>query len=271
MNAPVTNIESAKPGMRIVESLELPPVASLETITVETGDDAPHNLVGLLSGDIRSRPFGLLRGQVLKEAGRLNARLIGVTSAAPGAGKTFVSSNLAAALGRISGQQVYLLDLDLRRPAIAERFGLVVEKGMEAYFDGSTDDLAALGRRVEGTGLGVFATRRLDPYPGELLGGERLDDLIAAMRRLPSTAIVICDLPPAFVGDDALTVIGKLDAYIHVVDEGITPKRQAEELRSMMKPATCLGVVLNRYNGRWNDSYGYASARQYARYYDTAE
>lgn len=267
MNAPVTNLET----MRVAASLELPPVDALGTMTLGTGEDAPRDLVGLLSNDLRSRPFSLLRGQVLKEAGRQNVRLIGVTSAAPGAGKTFVSSNLAAALGRIPGQQVYLLDLDLRRPAIAERFGVIVDKGLESYFDGSVDDLGQLGRRVEGTGLGVFATRRMDPYPGELLAGQRLDSLIAAMRRLPPSAMVICDLPPAFVGDDALSVIGKLDAYIHVVDEGITPKRQAEELRSMMQPSTCLGVVLNRYDGRWNDSYGYASSRQYARYYDTAE
>lgn len=267
MNAPVTNIEAR----RQVTSVELPPIEALQTLALDTGEDAPANLVGLLSNDLRSRPFSLLRGQVLKEASRKKARLIGITSAAPGAGKTFVSSNLAAALGRIPGQQVYVLDLDLRRPAIAERFGMVVEKGMEAYFEGTTDDLTSLGRRIDGTGLAVFATRRMDPYPGELLGGERLDNLIAAMRRLPSSAMVICDLPPAFVGDDALSVIGKLDAYIHVVDEGITPKRQAEELRNMMQPSPCLGVVLNRYDGRWNDSYGYASARQYARYYDTAE
>ncbi|MEP6784469.1 MAG: CpsD/CapB family tyrosine-protein kinase [Sphingomonadales bacterium] len=268
MNAPVTNIEPAK---RTVGSLDLPPVEALASITLGVGDDAPTNLIGLLSNDIRSRPFSLLRGQVLKEAGRQDIRLIGVTSAAPGAGKTFVSSNLAAAIGRISGRQVYLLDLDLRRPSIAERFGVVVETGMESYFDGSVDDLSTIGRRIEGTGLALFGTRRMDPYPGELLGGARLENLIAAMRRLPPSALVICDLPPAFVGDDALTVISKLDAYIHVVDEGTTPKRQAEELRSMMQPATCLGVVLNRYDGRWNDSYGYASARQYARYYDTAE
>jgi protein-tyrosine kinase len=79
---------------------------------------------------------------------------------------------------------------------------------------------------------------------------------------------VLCDLPPAFVSDDAVTIVERLDSYIHVIDEGITPRRQVEELRAMMAPKACLGAILNRYSGGWNDSYGYAAARKYSRYYD---
>ena len=250
---------------------DLPPIDALESLALEAESEISRELVGFATNDIRSRPFSLLRGQFMKEASRAGRRLIGVTSAAPGAGKTFVTSNLAASISKIPGQQVYLFDLDLRRPALADRFGIEIECGLETFFDGKTNDLGSIGRKIEGTGLGVFATNRIDPYPGDMLGGERLDAFIAALHRLPSNCVVLCDLPPAFVSDDALSVIGRLDAYIHVLDEGVTPKRQAEELRNMMQPAPCLGVVLNRYDGQWNDSYGYASSRQYDRYHDAED
>jgi protein-tyrosine kinase len=217
-----------------------------------------------------SRAINLLRAQLLRRASKQDINLIGVTSAAPDAGKSFVTANLAIALARIQDQAVVLLDLDLRRPTIADRLGLEIDSGLEAWLSGTTDDLVRIGRRFGDTALSIYATQGWSDGSGDLLANARFDSLIAALRALPKSTIVLCDLPPAFVSDDAVNVVTKLDAYIHVIDEGVTPRRQAEELRAMMEPAKCLGAVLNRYAGRWNDSYGYAASRKYARYYDPA-
>jgi protein-tyrosine kinase len=241
---------------------ELPDfVPTVDTIEAE-------GLVGFGRKPLAARPFNLLRAQVLKRAAKSGCRLIGVTSAAPDAGKSFVTTNVAAALARIPGQQVVLIDLDLRRPSVADRFGLDLEHGIDAWLNGKTDDFRMCGVHVSDTGLSLYPANRVGDGSGELLASARFDMLVAALRALPETTLVLCDLPPAFVSDDAMTAVGKLDGYIHVLDEGVTPRRQAEELKSMLDPAPCLGAVLNRYSGRWNDSYGYAAAQKYARYYD---
>lgn len=215
-----------------------------------------------------TRAINLLRAQVRKRLESQGINRIGITSAEPDAGKSFVTANLAVALSRIEGQEVVLFDLDLRRPTVARRLGIETSVGLESWLSGDIDNLADVGRRFGQTGLSVYATNGQYTRPGEMIASARFDALVDGLGNLPKSTIVLCDLPPAFISDDAVTVVERLDAYIHVIDEGITPRRQAEELRAMMEPALCLGAVLNRYAGRWNDSYGYAAARKYARYYD---
>ena len=80
-----------------------------------------------------------------------------------------------------------------------------------------------------------------------------------------ASRIVVCDLPPVFVGDDAMAVAKHLDAYIHVVGSGTSTTRQFEELRRLLKDTHCLGSVLNRYVGGPFDPYGYG---RYSKAYD---
>lgn len=218
-----------------------------------------------------SRSINLLRAQVRKRSASRAVNRIGVTSAEPDAGKSFVTANLAVALSQIDGQDVILLDLDFKRPTVARRLGMSCDAGLESWLSGDVENLTEVGQRFGQSRLSVYPAAGHHSRSGDLLSSARFAALVKGLGALPKSTIVLCDLPPAFVSDDAVTVVGMLDSYIHVLDEGITPKRQAEELRAMMEPAVCLGAVLNRYAGRWNDSYGYAAARKYARYYDTEQ
>mgnify|MGYP003484450845 CR=1 FL=1 len=97
---------------------------SLNSLDVVESDHFSPKLVAMDSNDKRSRPFNLLRVQVTKKLDQVDGKLIGITSAAPGAGKSFVASNLAASLGMLSNRQTYLIDLDLRRASVAHVFGI---------------------------------------------------------------------------------------------------------------------------------------------------
>ena len=68
----------------------LPKEETLPTVEVELSTLAEHDVVGFNSRDIRSRPFNLLRTQVLKEMREKGWNLLGVTSATPEAGKSFL-------------------------------------------------------------------------------------------------------------------------------------------------------------------------------------
>jgi protein-tyrosine kinase len=260
-------LKDVSPRVASNAGIVVPVAAALTAVEPDTELLRENGLVGWETG-IESRSVNLLRAQVRKRLENRNINIIGVTSAEPDAGKSFVTANLALALSRIDGQQVLLFDFDLRRPTLARRMGIDSPIGMESWLAGETNDLQAIGRRFGTTGLAVFPVISQHAQASELISTARFDDLMGALADLPKSTIVLCDLPPAFVSDDAMTVVERLHAYIHVVEEGVTPRRQAEELRAMLEPAECLGVVLNRYAGRWNDSYGYYAARKYARYYD---
>lgn len=254
------------PVGNVAAAVAIPDVAALE-VHEPDADLLHENGIVAWENGAEARAINLLRAQLRKRLERQGINRIGITSAEPEAGKSFVTANLAVALSRIDGQQVLLFDLDLRRPTIANRLGVETSVGLESWLSGDIENLADVGRRFGQTALSVYATNS-HPRAGELIASTRFDALIRALGTLPKSTIVLCDLPPAFISDDAVTVVERLDAYIHVIDEGITPRRQVEEVRAMMAPKMCVGAVLNRYTGGWNDSYGYAAARKYSRYYD---
>jgi Mrp family chromosome partitioning ATPase len=117
--------------------------------------------------------------------------------------------------------------------------------------------------------VAVFPAARTRKPPIELLAGDRLAEMIAGLRGLSDTAIMLVDLPPVFADDDAMIIAEHLDAFLLVVDAGKTTKNQVKEALAMMQPTSCLGTVLNRYRGGLADSYGYGYGYgAYQQYYE---
>lgn len=241
----------------------------LEIFTPPVTEIRKHRIVGFDSRDARARPFNLLRTSFAKKLKEDGHRLIGITSATPGAGKSFLSMNLASSLARVVEEPIYLVDLDMRRASLAEEIGLVPEFGVEAYLDESVDELAAIGRRIEGTKLCVFPSLRRMNNTAELLAGERFSQMIATFRERSDAAITLFDLPPAFASDDAMIGLAQLDGFVLVVDAGQTTRRHVQDVLSMLYPTPCIGSILNRYRGGLGDSYGYGyGGANYSNYYD---
>ena len=242
---------SSTPAMRVPALDELPTVG-LDAATLAAG-----GIVGFAARDLRARPFALLRSQIQRRLNRKHARLIGVTSAAPGEGKSFLSLNLAAALARVSEAPVYLIDLDLRRGSLAAVLGQAPSLGVGDILSGGHDNLTGVGWQIAGANLAVFPTRPMDEGSAELLAGERFARFAAGLRALPSDSIVLCDLPPVFAGDDAMITLERLDGYLLVVDSGKTTVKQVAHAIQLLEPTPCLGTILNRYQGGLADHYGY--------------
>jgi protein-tyrosine kinase len=249
-----------------VASFSIPDPSRLANAEADADGLENHIVVGFNSRDIRSRPFNLLRTQVLKEMRKNNWKLLGITSATPEAGKSFLATNLATALAQLPENRVFLFDLDLRRASLAETLGVEGEVGLTQYLDGSVDNLDAVGRQVTNLGLTLFPCYPSRVNSAELLTGERFATLVKAMRALPDDVVVICDLPPAFANDDAMAIIQSLDAYLFVIEEGVTTRAQVRDAMHLLEPAPCLGTILNRFQAGALDGYGYGG--KYDRYYN---
>jgi Mrp family chromosome partitioning ATPase len=231
---------------------------------------ASSDIFGFNSSDRRSRSFNLLRTQVMKIMKARDWKIIGVTSATPRVGKTFMSTNLAASLSRIPGTRTLLFDLDLRRGSVAQRFGIPAGQGINAFLAGEIDSLEASAYKVPHTGLTIYPAGPSTNPSAELLAGERMQMLVKAMAALPENVVCICDLPPAFANDDAAIVLQAIDAYLLVVEEGVTRAKQVRDAINMLKPSPCIGTVLNRYNGGLGGGdygFGYGDERYYDAYY----
>lgn len=238
--------------------------------TIGTADLPEQNIFGFNSRDQRSRPFNLLRSQLLKTARSRGWKLIGVTSATPRVGKSFIASNLSAALARTPELHTYLLDLDLRRSTIARNFGLPEGPGIADYLEGRVNDLRSISWNVEGGALTIVPSHDNDSHSAEVLAGARMDELIDAARALPEGTICVLDLPPVFANDDAVIIAQKIDAYMLVVQEGTTTVKQVRDAFNLLMPAPCIGTVLNHYSGGlMGDDYGYGYGKSgvYAEYY----
>src|SRR5882672_2341549 len=100
-----------------------------------------------------SQPAGhayrMLRTQVLQRARANGLSTVGVVSAVNGEGKTLTAVNLALSLAAEPNQTVLLVDLDLRRPAIARTLGLAVPAGLETWF-GREDPTKSVCYALEG-------------------------------------------------------------------------------------------------------------------------
>lgn len=226
-----------------------------------------QNIYGFLNGDTRSRPFKLLRSQVLKLSAATGAKVIGIVSATPAVGKSFVAANLAAALSRIADTIVYLVDLDLHRPALAQRFAIDGEIGVHDFLSGAEPSLDGVARRINDEALVLLPGYQRDVATGELLAGRRADALFAAFRALPANAVVLIDMPPIFADDDAVILASRIDGFLLVVEDARTTEKQVRDTVRVLQPTPLIGTVLNRYRSQiFSDDYGYGAGYGYGAY-----
>lgn len=255
-------------GYRAYDAVVIPNLHELPTLDLDPVHLAKRKIVGFQSRDVRSRAFNLFRSQLSKRMAQRDIKVLGITSAAPNAGKSFISTNIAAALSRMPDRQVYLFDFDLRRGSLAREMGLQSGHGLGLFLEGKINDLRDIGHQVGENGFAFFPCFASMERSAELFASDRFKALSAAMRALPDNAIVICDLPPAFANDDTAVICEHLDAYLMVVEQGVTTRKQVVGTREMLQPTPCIGSVLNRYDGGWSDPYGYGYGDKYSKYYD---
>src|SRR4051794_28622228 len=86
--------------------------------------------------DLRARSFDMLRTQALQSMDANGWQLLAVTSATAGCGKTVTACNLALSIARLPERSVMLVDLDLRKPKIANYLGINQKSGVLSVLQG---------------------------------------------------------------------------------------------------------------------------------------
>lgn len=204
--------------------------------------------------------FGLLDAQ---------SKSIVVTSAAPGAGKSFISANLAFIAAR-AGQKVCLIDGDMRRGTQSKYFGLPKKATGLADYLADAAELDAVLCPTGVDNLSVILTGAFPPNPSELLMRDRLAELMGALDT--RFDLVIIDAPPMLAVTDAAILGRQAGAVIGVARHLVTPIDELEAVRKTLENAgvALKGIVFNGYDPRRAKSgqrgygYGYGYANRYA-------
>jgi protein-tyrosine kinase len=174
-------------------------------------------------------------------------RVIAVTSAIPGDGKTLTAVNLAGAIARAGQAGVLLVDADLRRPSIARLLGQSAGRRGWGLVDAILDrrlDLAQIAWRLEPFNLSIVTSRRPQADTYEFLASPRFGELIRGARE--RFEYVLLDTPPVLPAPDSRLLAEWIDGYVIVVSADKTPRRLVEETLALLGPAKILGIVFNR-------------------------
>lgn len=216
-----------------------------------------NGIFGFEHLDPRAHSFILLRSQILSDFYFPGGRILAVTSMRTGNGKSYVAANLAAALSLI--HPTVLVDLDLRRASLRERFNLAEGYGVDDYLNGDVP-FAGIGRTLDMTDLTVFPVRERRQNSSTLLASPRLSAMFSTIRALAGGPICIVDTPPVLALDDIMLISRAGDAVLLVIEEGRTTGREISEAVRLLGVGNVFGSVLNKslteHDGDIDDYYG---------------
>lgn len=179
-----------------------------------------------------------------------NCRVIGVSSALSGEGKSLTAINLAYTLSQLN-KKVLLVDCDMRRPTLAEKLGIRKSPGLSSFLTGQSnlnELLQPCGMKEDENAFYVISAGENPPNPIELLSSPGMKKALCAMRECFD--YVILDFPPVDEVSDAMAVAKETDGMLLVVRQNICDRYAFAEAVQKFEfvHARILGVVFNCTN-----------------------
>ncbi|GAS93430.1 lipopolysaccharide biosynthesis [Mycolicibacterium canariasense] len=196
-------------------------------------------------------------------------RMIVVTSALPGEGKTTTTINLALALAD-AGHNVALVDGDMRRPMLDEKLGVIGAVGLSTVLSGDITLSEAL-QESHFPRLTVLSSGAVPPNPGELVGSLAAQKVLGQLRA--NFDYVIVDSSPLIAVADAAVLATSCDGALLVTRHGHTKRDQlAQAVRTLDDVgAPILGAVLTMAPPPRGAEYAYRHYRSERPAHDAGE
>ena len=204
-----------------------------------------------------SEAYRTLRTGVLFAAAQQQLKVILLTSANAGEGKSATTANLGVALSQ-SGKRVILISGDLRKPRLVQFFDGHRGPGLTNVLAGEANLWTSLVNTMLPT-LKVLPSGPIPPNPTELLGSQAMRNVIEECARVAD--VVLIDGPPILALADAITLAPLADGVLLVADAQATDRGAIEHARQQLDRvhARVIGAILNNFDP--------AKARAQAYYY----
>lgn len=188
------------------------------------------------------------------------ARVMMITSALPGDGKTFTSINLALSMALERDISVLLIDADVAKRHVSEILGLDGRPGLlDALVD---ENLEAESLIVPTTtrGFSILPAGNRVSGTAELLSSNRMRAIVTALCARNPRRIVILDSPPLLVTNEGATLVKIAGQVVLVIRAGQTPRQAVQAAVALFDPRQAGGLVLNEVRQSTGEGYyGYGS------------
>lgn len=211
-------------------------------------------------GSAAAEAFRTLRTNLMFSSVDRPVSTLLVTSPARPDEKSVVLANLAVTFAQ-GGHSTILVDSDLRRPAQHQIWGAGNERGLTTMMleESALADPPLVPTGVDG--LQLLPSGPLPPTPADLLGGQRMSDVIGLLRARAS--YVLFDSPPVLAVTDAALLGSQLDGVLLVIRAGHTRREHAARAREALERVhvRIVGAVLDNAP-RGSVASSYAAAGQ---------
>jgi protein-tyrosine kinase len=179
-------------------------------------------------------------------AGGPEMRLLLVSSALPGDGKTFTSLNLALSMARERDISVLLVDADAPRARISEVLGMRGQAGLLDALVDETLDVESLIIRTDIRGLDVLPAGRFIENSTELLASARMSQIATRLAARNPRRIVLFDSAPLLVSSEARVLLRIPGQVVLVVRAGATPRQAILDAVAQVERSKLQGLILNQ-------------------------
>jgi polysaccharide biosynthesis transport protein len=203
--------------------------------------------------------YRTLRSSLLLGAGG-DTRVLVITSALPGEGKTMTAVNCATVLAQ-QGTRVLLVDADLRRSSLHRNFGIRRDPGLGDVLSGSCTAEDAVVTVESIPHLSVVTSGARLPYPSEALASGSMT--CALQRWRTEYDHIVIDTPPVAMVTDAVVLAAQADSVLLVALASGTTRQALRRTRDLLirANANIAGVVVNGVDQTYESNYYQAYGR----------
>ncbi len=180
------------------------------------------------------------------ELAHSNGNIIMVTSASPGAGKTFTSIHLAQTLSMDRDRSVLLIDADNTKGTLTSALGLNDEPGLFDALDVSLNSLEQIILPTELPGLKFIPTGRRHFQSEEILTSRHANTALRNLGRNDPHRIIVLDAPPVLPSPDAQALSEIAGQVLLVVAAGETDQDSLKRTVELLDDGKPIGIVLNQ-------------------------
>jgi tyrosine-protein kinase Etk/Wzc len=227
-------------------------------IIAEVGhnEESKTLIVTSKSRKVIAEQFRMIRTNLQYLVGAKEKYTVLVTSSFSGEGKSFISTNVGAALS-LTGKRTVILEFDLRKPKVIEGLGMTKSVGITNFVVGKSELKDIIRPIPDYENLWVIGCGAIPPNPAELLLEDKIAELFTYLKA--NFDVIVIDSAPVGLVTDSMTLSKYADATLYIVRHKYTMKKQIRLIDELFTTGKLpkLSIVINDVVGSTGGYYGY--------------
>jgi len=263
--APVDVLPEREPVRQEVPRVEVPPrTPQTRTVNVSPTSLAANSISLPSAGFVRTvEEFRVIKRQVLTNASRSAttghndySRVIMVTSAKPGDGKTYTAINLALSIAYEKDLKVLLVDADVYRQSMLTYLGVTADIGWIDLLADRKLTFSDILLHTNIPNLSVLPAGHSHPEVPELLSSRRMGAMVAEMARRYPDRFIIFDTLPCLASSEPGILASLVGQTLFVVAAHETSRDQVESSLRLINGCPNVSLILNKAEPMLTDQFG---------------